>query len=86
MVEENNKPKRKTHTSTAVKRRYNAKTYTRIFADLPKELVANFKAAIREDGTTTAEVFRTAINEYLKTHQAAQKPVSQNAQERTEID
>jgi hypothetical protein len=31
--------KRKTHTSTAVKRRYNAKTYKRIAVDLPKKLV-----------------------------------------------
>lgn len=28
------KPKRKTHTSTEVKRRYNEKTYKRWFADL----------------------------------------------------
>ena len=33
----------KTTTSTAVKRRYNDKTYTRIIADIPKQLAEDFK-------------------------------------------
>lgn len=51
MDEKNNavsdeKPKRKTHTSTAVKRRYNNKVYSRVYADLPKELVTAVKKKI----------------------------------------
>jgi hypothetical protein len=59
------KPKRKTKTSTAVKRRYMNKVYTRIYADLPKELVASFKAATREHGTTTADVFRKTMERFI---------------------
>ena len=36
--------KRKTRTSTEVKRRYNEKTYTLISASVPKETAAAFKA------------------------------------------
>ena len=35
--------KRKTHTSTEVKRRYNEKTYTLISASVPKETAAALK-------------------------------------------
>ena len=37
--------KRRTKTSTAVKRRYNAKTYTRLAADLRNDDFARFEAA-----------------------------------------
>lgn len=39
-----NKPNRKTHTSSATKRKYNNKTYETVRAMLPIELVQQFKA------------------------------------------
>jgi hypothetical protein len=62
------KPKRKTTTSTQVKRRYNDKTYSRIYAELPKELVADFREAVQEQGTYVATVFKTFIEQYLEEH------------------
>ena len=40
----------KSRTSTAVKRRYNEKTYTLLAAQLPKQLVAEFKERCKENG------------------------------------
>ena len=60
------KPKRKTTTSWQVKQRYNRKTYTKVNADLPKELVATFKQAIQEAGVSMASVFRKAIEEFIQ--------------------
>ncbi|GHU56987.1 hypothetical protein AGMMS49975_21500 [Clostridia bacterium] len=65
MNENAEKPKRKTHTSTEVKRRYNSKVYTRVFADLPKDLVATFKEAVKQNKTTTAAIFRKTIEQYI---------------------
>lgn len=59
------KPKRKTHTSSAVKRRYNNKTYSRITVDLSKALVAEFKETLARNGETTASVLRAAIEKYI---------------------
>jgi len=59
------KPKRKTTTSAQVKRRYMDKTYTRVYADLPKELAANFKAATAAHGSSAAEVIRKAVEQFL---------------------
>ena len=59
------KPKRKTHTSSAVKRRYNNKTYSRITVDLSKALVAEFKETLARNGETTASVIRAAIEKYI---------------------
>lgn len=42
--------KRKTKTSSAVKRRYNAKTYGAITACLPKDMVEEFKAKCVREG------------------------------------
>lgn len=58
--------KRRTHTSTEVKRRYNKKVYTRIFADLPTELVEQFKEIAKINGDTTASIFRECIKDYIK--------------------
>lgn len=58
--------KRKTHTSTEVKRRYNVKVYSRVFADLPKDLVAKFKEAAAKNGDTTASVLRNALEQYIE--------------------
>ena len=57
--------KRKTHTSTAVKRRYNEKTYTLITANIPKELAAAFKAKCAEKGVSQASVVKAAIERFL---------------------
>ena len=60
------KPKRKTKTSAAVIRRYKNKVYSRIYAELPKQLVADFKVAVEKEGTTTAAVFRQAMEQFIK--------------------
>lgn len=57
--------KRKTHTSSEVKRRYNNKVYSMIQAQLPKELVADFKVACKERGVSQASVLKKAIEEFL---------------------
>ncbi len=57
--------KRKTHTSTAVKARYNAKVYSQVTAQLPKELVAAFKAKCAERGVSQAQVIKNAIQAFL---------------------
>lgn len=57
--------KRKTHTSTAVKRRYNDKTYTMVRASLPKDLVARFKAKCEADGIPQAQVIKKAVVNFL---------------------
>ncbi|MCM1059108.1 MAG: hypothetical protein NC452_02315 [Eubacterium sp.] len=69
------KPKRKTHTSTAVKRRYNNKVYSRIHADLPKELVVAFKEKIADNETTVAAVLREAMERYIEENENAAKHV-----------
>ncbi len=58
-------PRRKTHTSTAVKRRYNDKTYTMVRASLPKDLVARFKAKCEADGIPQAQIIKKAIVDFL---------------------
>ena len=58
--------KRKTHTSTEVKRRYNEKTYDRISISVPKEMAAAFKAVCAARGESQAQVLKRAIEAYLK--------------------
>lgn len=58
-------PKRKTHTSTAVKRRYNEKTYDMVRASLSKDLVARFKEKCEADGIPQAQVIKKAIVDFL---------------------
>lgn len=60
------KPKRKTRTSTAVKQRYNQKTYTPITAMLPKDLAAAFKARCAERGVSQASVVKAAVKRFLE--------------------
>lgn len=67
------KPKRKTHTSTQVKRRYNDKTYSRIYADLPKDLVSMFRAATQEQGVSVASVFKKTLEEYIAKYPPKEK-------------
>lgn len=57
--------KRKTFTSTEVKRRYNEKTYTIISASVPKEMAAAFKAKCAAEGIPQAQIIKKAIAEFL---------------------
>ncbi len=57
--------KRKTTTSSAVKRKYNNKVYSTVRAELPKELVEVFKEKCKTEGISQASVIKTAIEEYL---------------------
>lgn len=57
--------RRKTTTSTAVKARYNKKTYDKVSAQLPKELVQEFKKKCVRDGVSQACVLRNAIEKFL---------------------
>lgn len=55
----------KSRTSTAVKRRYNEKTYALLAAQLPKQLVAEFKERCRKNGVSQASILKLAIEEYI---------------------
>ena len=57
--------KRKTTTSTEVKRRYNERVYTRISLQVPKELGASFKAKCEAEGTSMRAVLIEAIENFL---------------------
>ena len=57
--------KRKTHTSTDVKRRYNEKTYTLRSASIPKETAAAFKAKCAAEGIPQAQIIKRAIEAFL---------------------
>lgn len=57
--------KRKTHTSTEVKRRYNEKTYTLISASVQKETAAAFKAKCAAEGIPQAQIIKKAIEDFL---------------------
>lgn len=59
-------PKRKTHTSTAVKQRYNEKTYEMIAVRIPKELASQFRERCSLRGDSQASIVKKAIEEYLK--------------------
>ncbi len=61
-------PKRKTHTSTAVKRRYNEKNYTVISYSEDKEIAAEFRRRCAELGVPQAQVFKQAVREFLAQH------------------
>ena len=52
-------------TSSAVKRRYNRKTYKEVRAMLKKELVEEWESEIAQDGISKAEFIRSAIEKYL---------------------
>ena len=57
--------KRKTTTSSAVKRRYNEKTYTQIVASVPKETAAALKAKCAAEGIPQAQIIKKAIEDLL---------------------
>lgn len=58
--------KRKTTTSTEVKRRYNEANYQRIYLQVPIELAEKFKAKCKELDISQASVLKAAIEEFLK--------------------
>lgn len=58
--------KRKTTTSTAVKARYNNKTYDVLSFRVPKETAAAFKAKCAAEGVPQAQIIKRAIAEFLE--------------------
>lgn len=60
-----NEEKRKTHTSTEVKRRYNQKTYSQIIVSVKKDTATKFKAKCEEKGISYSQVLKKAIEEFL---------------------
>lgn len=57
--------KRKTKTSTAVKRRYNEKVYDVISIRVPKETAKQFKEKCAAENVPQAQVIKKAIEEFL---------------------
>lgn len=55
----------KTYTSTEVKRRYNEKTYKRIYVQFPIYLVDDFKYRCEKLQISQASVIRDAIEQFL---------------------
>lgn len=58
--------KRKTVTSTEVKRRYNQKVYSQISFSAPKDLVEEFRELCKEMGISQASVFKRFIGEFIE--------------------
>ena len=58
--------KRKTKTSTAVKERYNQKTYDTVAAHIPKATAKAFKEKCSAEGISQAKIIKKAIEEFLK--------------------
>lgn len=65
MSSEDLTPKRKTHTSSAVKNRYKAKTYTRLVLDVRKEKAEAYKAKCAELGITYSKPLQEAIDQII---------------------
>ena len=57
--------KRKSETSSAVKRRYNQKTYGAVTAYVPKDLAADFKEKCVAEGVSQAQIIKKAIEDFL---------------------
>lgn len=57
--------KRKTRTSTAVKQRYNQKTYGAVTAYVPKEMAEAFKKKCADEGVPQAQIIKKAIEAFL---------------------
>ena len=57
--------KRKRETSSAVKRRYNQKTYGAVTAYVPKDLAAAFKEKCAAEGISQAQIIKKAIDDFL---------------------
>lgn len=57
--------KRKSDTSSAVKRKYNQKTYGAVTAYVPKELATAFKEKCVAEGISQAQIIKKAIEDFL---------------------
>ena len=57
---------RKTHTSTEVKNRYNAKTYTTINVHVKKDKAERFKEKCKRENVTQSSIFHEAIDKFLE--------------------
>lgn len=57
--------RRKTTTSSAVKRRYNQKAYDVVRASIPKALAEAFKEKCAAEGISQAQIIKKAIEEFL---------------------
>ena len=57
---------KKRRTSTDVKRRYNEKTYERIYLQVPKELGERFKEKCNNEGISQAQILKQAIIDYIE--------------------
>lgn len=58
--------KRKTVTSTEVKRRYNQKVYSQISFSAPKKLVEEFRGICRNIEISQASVFKKFIADFVE--------------------
>ena len=58
--------RRRTTTSTEVKRRYNDKVYSKVQAELPKEIVSAFRAKCAEKNVSQASVILEGIEKFLR--------------------
>lgn len=58
--------KKKSRTSTAVKRRYNEKNYTITSFAAPKDLAAEFKEKCKRENVSQASIFKEAMERFLK--------------------
>lgn len=58
--------KKKTFTSTEVKRRYNEKVYSQISFSAPKDLVEEFRELCKEMGISQASVFKRFIGDFVE--------------------
>lgn len=57
--------KRKTHTSTSVKYRYNKKVYGVVTVSVPKDIAKAFKEKCKADGVSQAQIVKRAIEAFL---------------------
>ena len=55
----------KTHTSTAVKRKYNKKVYTQISLQIPKEAAKQFREKCKAENVSQRQVLIKAIDKFL---------------------
>lgn len=58
--------KRKTHTSSEVKRRYNEKTYTQIIVSVKKEIASQYKDKCKKNGIPYSQPLHDAIEKFLE--------------------
>lgn len=57
--------KRKTKTSSAVKRKYNQKAYGAVVAYIPKDMANAFKEKCAAEGVSQAQIVKRAVEDFL---------------------